>query len=488
MRWAILLAGGSGTRLWPLSRRGEPKQFLPLLHGKSLITSSYERMLRVVPTERLLVCAAERHRKRVQMLIPSLPDANYLGEPVGRDTLAAIAFSCSIVQHHDPDAVVSIIPIDQASGPDRIFCEAMEHGFAFIEQNSGLLLTFGICPTEAATGYGYLECDQTVKSYRDGDEHITIGVHKNNNENNSNSECKDSGIYNNGSEHCNRSDVYAIGGIHRFLEKPERSLAEKFWLAGPKKYLWNAGMFLWHVRTFLVLLKQYEPHVFDVIREITQAWGTKKYPVILSQNYPSLPKNSIDYAFMERAALSQEKRVMTLPMPHDFQWRDVGTWDSVAELYPADAHGNAQCSTQEIIFVGSENCFVFADSQCTHKHKIRLVNVQNIIVVETPRTILVCERKTAEKVRQAARLRLRFHPHAVQGGGRFLDCFDCRLAMDHCRQNVVVVGLNEIDLLMTGESMTIVPSERPAKYETFHTLRQRDWLPIVNDNECTLRK
>ena len=468
MRWVVLLAGGSGTRLWPVSHCGEPKQFLPILHGKSLIESSYERMLKIVPKERLLVCAAERHRKRGQKLIPSLPDANYFGEPTGRDTLAAIALSCSLVQLRDPDAVISIIPIDQSSGPDRIFYEAMENGYAFVEQHREKLLTFGICPTEAATGYGYLECEceadtMNVCHPNVGDKTDPVGPYTANGYNG------------------DKSFSYTIYELRRFLEKPNRSLAEKFWLAGPKEFLWNAGMFLWHVQTFLDLLKRYESDVFETMSKVTQAWETIGYPSVLSDNYANIPKISIDYAVMERAASPQEKRVMTLPMPRDFQWQDIGTWDSVAKLYPADVHGNTQCSNREVLFIGSENCFAFTDPLCTHKRKIRFVHVNNVIVVETPQTILVCDCKATEQVRMAAKLRFHSRPHAVQGRGRFIASFDSRLAIDHCRQNIVAIGLNEIDLLVAKESITIVPAERPERYEAFPTLRRLDWIPIRTD-------
>src|SRR5688572_27290073 len=234
MRYVVIMAGGSGKRLWPLSRNNAPKQLLPIAQGKSLLRLSYERLAGTLPPERIYVCTGEVHRKLVMGEIPELPAQNLLGEPEGRDTANAVGFSAAVLHRLDPEAVFAVVTADHVITPVDLYQERLSVGFEVVETYPRLLCTFGIVPTHGHTGLGYVQRGQPLNV--DG-----------------------------------RSGVYAV---QAFKEKPDKPTADRYVESG--RYYWNSGMFVWHAQTVLGYLKEYLPNSHGGLAQIGEAWGTPR--------------------------------------------------------------------------------------------------------------------------------------------------------------------------------------------------------------------
>lgn len=286
----MIMAGGSGTRLWPLSRQGEPKQLLDLFDGKSLLRLAYERVSTMIPDERIVVCTGAAYADRVQEILPELPSENLLGEPEGRDSLNAVAWSSAVLAHHDPDAVVAVLSADHIIEPVDAFQASLTEAFEVAEADSDALVTFGVVPTEPHTGYGYLHRGDDV----DGFTHTSQVV--------------------------------------EFKEKPSRELAEQYVASG--RYWWNSGMFVWRATTLLEQLRQLMP---DTHRQVTKL---AEHPELLAEIYPTLTKISVDYAIMEPVSAGRASaHVVAVALP--ITWHDVGSFPTLAALMPHDEAGNA---------------------------------------------------------------------------------------------------------------------------------------------------
>ena len=349
MRYAIILAGGSGTRLWPLSRQGEPKQLLPLVGGRSLLELAWARLEGVVEEQRRLVCAAERLRGRVTALL-GLPGEQYLGEPQGRDTLAAIALSAAVLASRDPEAVMGVFPSDHLIEPAAPFAAALRAGFERAETHPQELLTFGLPPARAATSFGYLELGEELGG----------GARR----------------------------------VSRFREKPGREAAEAYLAAGPDRYLWNSGIFVWRAATFLEVLGRYEPEVRAGVAEAADAWWEAGRAATLARVYPALKRISVDYAVLEPASTDGRVRVAALPLA-GVSWQDIGSWPAYASTLPADAAGNRLSGGRALVMEGRENLVVSTESG----HLVAVLGADELIVIHTTHATLVCPKSRAEEIR-----------------------------------------------------------------------------------------
>ncbi len=354
MRYAVVMAGGSGTRLWPMSRAKLPKQLIPFIKGRSLLEIAYDRFGDLVPVDCRLVCAGQRHHDVILSAIPSLDDARFLGEPMGRDTLGAVGFSAAVLAARDPDAVIAMFTADHLIQPEDEFQRIMAQGFDLVEQEPNTLVTFGIPPTSPATGFGYLELGETF------------------------------------------ADTARV--VRIFREKPPLEQAEQYFQSGPEKYLWNSGMFVWRAATLLDCIRRYEPTVWENLIAIGEAWDTPSRDEVMNRVFPELKKVSVDYAVMEPASRDDTVQVAAIPMK--LSWLDVGSWPSFAETQPRDQHGNA-LSAQHHSLLESSNCLVASSDP---DHLIATIGCDDLIVIHTDNATLVCRADMAEKIKELQQL------------------------------------------------------------------------------------
>lgn len=344
MRYVVIMAGGSGTRLWPLSRQGTPKQLLPLVEGRSLLRLAFDRSLASVPAERILVVTGAAYAEEVATQLPELPAGNILGEPVGRDSLNAVAWPAAVLARRDPDAVIAQVTADHVIEPIDVFVRCLDTAFAVAEADADALVTLGVVPTSPHTGYGYLHRGEALAGFE--------GAHR----------------------------------VVQFAEKPAREVAEGYLASG--EYWWNAGMFVWRAATLLEQLRLLLPATHASIIELAE------HPDRLADIFPELAKTSVDYGVMEPVSVGQgSAHVAAVALP--VQWRDVGGYASLAEILASDSAGNA-LSGLSVAIDATDNVIVNADAGSV----IGLLGVSGLVVVRTPQATLVARAEDAERIKE----------------------------------------------------------------------------------------
>jgi mannose-1-phosphate guanylyltransferase len=333
---------------------------LPLIDGKSLMAIAGQRIQKLVPQGHRFICTAERDRAAVRAEIPWLDDAHILGEPLGRDTLNAVALGAAVLGACDPDAVFAVLTSDHLIEPQTEFERAMELGFKLVEADPSRLVTFGVKPSFASTAYGYVDRGDPIAGFAGAFRARTL------------------------------------------VEKPPRARAEEYVAAGT--YGWNSGMFVFNAATVLSALERLQPQTAAAMREVRAAWGTPAARATLERVYPTLPRISVDYALMEPAAQDPTLQVCVVPM--DVQWRDVGSWKSVGEWMtaqakarggPPDADGH--CGNARTVHLDSRNVVAVSDDP---SHVIATIGLDNVTIVRTKDATLIVRGDLTERVKDIA--------------------------------------------------------------------------------------
>jgi mannose-1-phosphate guanylyltransferase len=350
MDYGVIMAGGSGTRLWPLSRASQPKQLLPVVRGKSLLQLSYERLRGMLPADQIYVCTGEGWRDAVLANLPELPHENLLGEPAGRDTANAVGFPAAVLQKRDPDAVFAVVTADHVIEPVERFQQSLRTAFDVVAKQRNALVTFGIVPTFGHTGLGYVQRGEALTD--------VAGAHK----------------------------------VIAFKEKPDKPTADRYVDSG--RYYWNSGMFVWRADTVLNELATHLPPSYDGLTKIAAAWNGPSQQQVLKDVYEKLPKISIDYAVMEPA--SQGKgRAAVYVVEMNVEWLDVGSWTTLAETMTVDARDNATDAAMCVLVDSDSNIILSRDPE----HLVSLLGVTDMIVVHTRDATMICPKSEAQRVK-----------------------------------------------------------------------------------------
>lgn len=344
--FAVILAGGKGERFWPLSTHAKPKQMHSLVGGKPLIVEAVARLKGLVPPDRTYVITSDALVPAVRRMLPGLPGRNVVGEPCGRDTAAAVALGAALVSARDPAGVFCVVTADHVIGDLPVFRRTLR---ACLETaaRQDVLITIGIKPSRAHTGFGYIEtagpaaARQGVRFFR----------------------------------------------VRRFTEKPDLRTAERYASSG--KHYWNSGMFVWSAASVEMALARHRPALAALLRRLRTAARKPRFASALKREYRDLEKISIDYALMEKA----DNILMARGV---FAWDDVGAWTALANHLPRDARGNVCVGSCEAM--DSSANIVVSGERLT-----ALIGVRNLVVIQAPRATLVCPRDRAQDVRRIVR-------------------------------------------------------------------------------------
>ncbi|MFQ6082755.1 MAG: mannose-1-phosphate guanylyltransferase [Candidatus Aminicenantia bacterium] len=341
--YAIIMAGGRGTRFWPLSRKGKPKQFLPIISEKTMLEETVERLLPLIPYERIYTIANQELTNEIYKLIPNLPEQNLIIEPKDKNTAPSLILSTSRILLDDPEATIIALPADHIIHNRHRLLQLLDSSLK-AAQYEDYLITLGITPTYPATGYGYLHYskEDTIK--------------------------------------INQEEFYLV---KEFKEKPDYHQAVEY--LSTKNYFWNSGIFVWQGKVFSGKLEKYAPEMYGYFTKISDALK-KHSKEEITQIFNELPSISIDYALMEKA-----KGVLVAEA--DFGWTDVGSWSALPQIWPQDKDKNV--TKGELMVINSSECIVYNPNKLT-----ALVGVNNLIIIQTPDVLLICNKKDDQKIKE----------------------------------------------------------------------------------------
>jgi mannose-1-phosphate guanylyltransferase len=346
MLHAMIMAGGGGTRFWPRSRQARPKQFLTVSGDRSLLQQAFDRIEAcALPPGRTWILTGKDYIAETKAQLPSLPADQVVGEPCGRDTAPCIGLGAALIARTDPDAVILVTPADHIIEPAQEFRRAVHVAEQMATENPNAIVTFGIPPAFASTGYGYIHRGPQL-AQRQG-----VGVHR----------------------------------VGAFKEKPVRDVAEGYVRSG--EYYWNSGIFVWRAATILAALKQHRPALHAAVQRIADAWPTERRQEVLQKEYPAIDKVSIDYAVMEH-----HDEVLVVQAP--YRWDDVGSWLAVERLHPQDAAGNTVLG--EHLGFDTKSCVVVGDAG----RLVATVGVEDLLIIQDGDCVLVAHRSKEGEVKR----------------------------------------------------------------------------------------
>jgi len=344
----VILAGGRGTRFWPLSRKKRAKQLLPLDGKQTMIQQTVARLLPLAPAKRVWIITNDDLRPAIVKQLPRLPKAQIIAEPVGRNTAPAIGLAAFLLLRSDPDAVLGLFPSDHVIADEQRYRETIEAGTAIAAAGQNIVV-LGIQPTRPETGYGYIEAGSALQE----------GVLR----------------------------------VRRFTEKPDNVKAREFLAAG--NYFWNSGMFLWSARTLTEALREHLPKTAAVLEEIAAAFGTRKFPAVFRKLYARCENISVDYAVLEPRSAKGEHSSNIFCIPADFGWNDLGSWTALHEHHAARSNPpeNNLVAGSGTFLLNARGNYVYAPGKF-----VAAVGVQDLVVVVTPDALLITTRQHAQDV------------------------------------------------------------------------------------------
>lgn len=343
--YAVIMAGGGGTRLWPLSRKDRPKQMLRLVDERTMFQMAVQRLEGLFPPERILVVTVAGQARELQAESPQIPQENYLIEPSPRGTAPVIGLAAVALRTIDPQATMAVLTADQYMKDTQYFQSLLRAGYEVAQ--GGCLVTLGIKPTFAATGYGYVQRGELIQQVLD----------------------------------------HPVHRVLKFKEKPDDRQAREMIESGDHD--WNSGMFIWQIKTILAEFECSMPDLKKSLEQIGAAWGTPNQQKVLTQVWPEISPQTIDYGVMEKA-----KDVVVLPADR-LGWSDVGSWDSLFEVLKPDEDGNIIFGENHI-GLDTSNSLVYVNES---KHLIVTIGVNDLIVIDSGDALLICRREQSQKVR-----------------------------------------------------------------------------------------
>lgn len=339
MLCAVIMAGGKGTRFWPLSTEDRPKQFLSLIDEETMIQKTVNRIIPIIPLERIFICTAKKYINLIKEQLPSLPDRNIIVEPEGKNTAPCIALSALVLKKYYDNATMVVLPSDHLIRDEDEFRNILVKSNEFLENHKQGLMTLGMSPNRAETGYGYIKYEKE----------ITKNINK----------------------------------VEAFVEKPNKEKAEEYIKSG--EYLWNGGMFLWKVDTILKEIKKYIPNTYEALSHIKDI-EEKMLQKYIDENYCKVDEISIDYAVLEK---SNDIYVYK----SDIGWDDIGTWAAIERYRKRDENNNIY-STDTINIEGKNNLVIGNDNK-----KVVMIGVENIATIVSDDKIYVISKELLENVR-----------------------------------------------------------------------------------------
>ena len=340
------MAGGIGSRFWPMSTQGYPKQFIDVFGtGRTFIQMTVDRFAGVVEPENVWIVTSERYADIVKEQLPEVPSSHVLLEPCRRNTAPCIAYVAWRIKSMDAKANLVVAPSDHIVLNPEEFRRVVTSALKFTE-NSDAIVTLGMKPTRPETGYGYIQADMSSASLRN-------------------------------------KQIYRVDS---FKEKPDLKTAQQY--IKHSEYYWNSGIFIWNVNTIVNSLRMYAPEISEIFEKLLPFYGTEKEQTVIDENFPKCPNISIDYAILEKA---EEIFVM----PADFGWSDVGTWGSLITLAEKDANGNAVVGN-DVKLYESKNCMVHTSQE----RKVVIQGLDGYIVAEKDNTLLICKLSEEQRIKE----------------------------------------------------------------------------------------